>query len=44
MLIAYVLLNYDVEPLAVRTPNKWFGQMVVPPLKKTIRVKRKLAT
>lgn len=41
MIIAYLLMNYDVKPLAKRPANKWIGSAVVPPDKETIWVKRK---
>ncbi|KAL9099371.1 MAG: hypothetical protein Q9163_005119 [Psora crenata] len=41
MMLSYLLLNYDVEPLASRPPNLWFGTSSVPPTKATIRVRRK---
>jgi hypothetical protein len=42
MIIAYLLLNYDVQPLAQRPPNRWIGSAVVPPDKETIWIKRKI--
>ena len=44
MFLAYMLMNYDVEPLAERPPNKWMGAVVLPPMKATLRVKRKAGT
>jgi len=41
MLISHLVQNYDIEPLPSRPKNKWFGQNVIPPMKQTIRVKRK---
>ncbi|CRG92424.1 5-beta-cholestane-3-alpha,7-alpha-diol 12-alpha-hydroxylase [Talaromyces islandicus] len=41
MIIAYLLLNYDVKHLAQRPPNRWIGSAVVPPDKETIWIKRK---
>lgn len=41
MIIAYLVLNYDVKPLAKRPANKWIGSAVVPPDKETVWVKRK---
>jgi len=41
MMLAYMVMNYDIEPLAARPPNSWFGQMCIPPTKATIRVRRK---
>ncbi|PKY04920.1 putative P450 monooxygenase [Aspergillus campestris IBT 28561] len=41
MLLAFMLLNYEVEPLSQRPQNKWIGGNVVPPSELSIRVKRK---
>ncbi|KAK5119965.1 hypothetical protein LTR85_007041 [Meristemomyces frigidus] len=41
MLLSYLVLNYDVEPLAERPPNTWFGPNVIPPMKRTMRVRRR---
>lgn len=41
MLLAYMVMNYEIEPLATRPPNKWFGQNNLPPMKATIRVRRR---
>ncbi|KAK5127729.1 hypothetical protein LTR08_004229 [Meristemomyces frigidus] len=41
MLLAYLVMNYDVESLPERPPNTWFGPMVIPPMKQTIRVRRR---
>jgi len=41
MLLAYMVMNYEIEPLATRPPNKWFGQNLLPPMKATIRVRRR---
>ena len=44
MLLAYMVMNYEIEPLATRPPNKWFGQNNLPPMKATIRVRRREGT
>lgn len=41
LLIAYMVLNYDIKPLAVRPPNTWFADTVLPPMTTTIQVRRK---
>ena len=41
MLLAYMYNNYDIEPVAVRPPSTWFGAAVLPPVKATIRVRRR---
>ena len=44
MLLAYMVMNYEVEPLVTRPPNKWFGQNNLPPMKATIKVRRREGT
>lgn len=44
MLLAYMLINYEVQYLPERPPNKWFGQNVVPDMKATIKVRRRVDT
>ena len=44
MMLAYVLLNYDVEHLETRPKNTWFNTASVPDSKGSIRVKRKVGT
>ena len=41
MMLAFILMNYDVEPFEKRPENKVFGSVVVPPMKSTIRVRRR---
>jgi cytochrome P450 len=43
MLLAYATMFYEIEPLEARPPNTWFGQHVIPPMKATIRVRRRKA-
>ncbi len=44
MLLAYMVLNYEVKPLASRPPNKWFGGVNLPPMKASIKVRRRKGT
>ncbi|KAF2755100.1 cytochrome P450 [Pseudovirgaria hyperparasitica] len=44
MMFAYMVMNYDIEPLPQRPDNVWIGYNVLPPMKATIRVKRKTDT
>lgn len=44
LILAYMVLNYDVEPLVSRPPHKWFGQSSIPPMKATIKLRRKAGT
>lgn len=41
LLLAYIVLNYEVEPLAERPDGLWIGENVLPPTKATIRVRRR---
>jgi len=44
MCLFYLLTHYDVEPIAQRPPNMWIGNSIVPPMKGTIRMRRKTGT
>ncbi|KAF4344589.1 ent-kaurene oxidase [Fusarium beomiforme] len=41
MLLAYVLLNYDIEHLAERPRNTWIAQNRIPPTKATLSVRKR---
>jgi cytochrome P450 len=41
LLIAYMVLNYDVKPLPVRPRNTWLGETVLPPMKATVQIRRR---
>ena len=41
MMLAYMVLNYEIEPLAARPANQWFGQSTVPSTNASIRVRRR---
>ncbi|TDZ16937.1 Cytochrome P450 monooxygenase gloP [Colletotrichum orbiculare MAFF 240422] len=41
MVVANLLLNYDLKPLAERPKPKWIGVTVVPPVEAQIQVKRR---
>ncbi|KIV98586.1 uncharacterized protein PV09_09620 [Verruconis gallopava] len=41
LLLAYVTMHYDIESLESRPPNTWFGQHIIPPMKATIRIRRR---
>ncbi|KAF9779922.1 hypothetical protein IL306_001092 [Fusarium sp. DS 682] len=40
MLIAYILLNYDIEHLPERPRNTWIAQNRIPPMKATLRIRK----
>ncbi|MCJ1435851.1 hypothetical protein MMC27_005227 [Xylographa pallens] len=42
--LAYIVLNYDVEPIPVREPHLWFVNSIAPPMKATLRIKRRKGT
>ncbi|KAL9631828.1 MAG: hypothetical protein Q9164_005681 [Protoblastenia rupestris] len=44
MMLSYLSINYDIEPLATRPVNQWLGGTSMPPTKATIRVRRKMGT
>lgn len=39
--LAYIVLNYDIEPLSERPRGKWMASTILPPLKATIKVRRR---
>jgi cytochrome P450 len=41
LLLAYASMHYEIEPLGSRPPNNWFGQHIIPPMKATIRIRRR---
>ncbi|POS76226.1 cytochrome P450 [Diaporthe helianthi] len=44
MLVAYLLLNYDLKPLDERPPPSCIGRTMIPPTKSTMELKRKAGT
>jgi cytochrome P450 len=43
LLVGYIVMNYDVEPMAVRPPSMFMGGTVLPPMKAKISVRRRAA-
>ncbi|QIW97801.1 hypothetical protein AMS68_003319 [Peltaster fructicola] len=43
MLLAYIVMNYEVPLLAERPPNQWLGTSVIPPSKAKLKVQRREA-
>jgi cytochrome P450 len=41
LLLAYASMHYEIERLESRPPNTWFGQHIIPPMKATIRIRRR---
>ncbi|KAI0166853.1 cytochrome P450 [Hypoxylon sp. FL1284] len=41
LILAYIVTHYDIEPLARRPDNLWIGMNRIPPMKATIRVRRR---
>ena len=41
LLLAYMVLNYDIEMLAKRPAGTWVGQVSLPDMKATIKVRRR---
>lgn len=44
MLVAYLLLNYELKPLEERPPPSCIGRTMIPPTKATMEIKRKAGT
>jgi hypothetical protein len=44
MMLAYLVNNYDIEPIAQRPKPLWIGQTIIPPLQVKIRVNRRQGT
>jgi hypothetical protein len=40
--LAQMLLNYDIEPLSERPEITWFNNLIPPPLKASLRVRRRV--
>jgi cytochrome P450 len=41
LLLAYMVLNYDIEPLEKRPDGKWIGQVSLPDMKAKIKIRRR---
>ncbi|KAI4867249.1 cytochrome P450 [Hypoxylon rubiginosum] len=41
LMLAYIVMHYDIERLERRPDNFWFGLNRIPPMKATIRVRRR---
>lgn len=44
MVIAYLVLNYDIKPLAERPATKWIGMNIIPAVDTRIEVRRRSGT
>jgi hypothetical protein len=44
LVLAYVVLNYDIKPLASRPTNQWFINTQGPPLDCKITIRRREGT
>jgi cytochrome P450 len=44
LLLAYMILNYDIEMLKERPAGRWVGQVSLPAMKATIKVRRRNVT
>jgi cytochrome P450 len=42
LMLAYMVLNYDFEMIPERPESKWMGATLVPPMKATVRVRRRV--
>ena len=43
-LLAKMVMDYEVEPLRTRPPSPWIGSTVLPPMKATMKIKRREET
>lgn len=43
LLLAYMVMNYEIEPLAQRPEGQWFATTILPPMTATIKVRRRKA-
>jgi cytochrome P450 len=41
LLLAYIVMNYDIKSMETRPPNEFMGGNVLPPMKANIRVRRR---
>jgi len=41
LLVAYIVMNYDVKALTTRPPNSFIAGSIIPPMKATISVRRR---
>lgn len=41
MILAYLVNNYEIKPIAGRPKKQWLGQTIIPPLKVMIQVRRR---
>ncbi|KAI1098335.1 cytochrome P450 [Jackrogersella minutella] len=44
LMLAYLVVNYDFDVQENRPPNLWFGMNRVPPMRATVRVRRRKGT
>jgi hypothetical protein len=44
LVLAYIAMNYEIEPIAQRPANHWFVGSSGPPLETTIRIRRREGT
>jgi hypothetical protein len=41
LVMAYLLLNYDIKLINERPKSQWFGHVIMPPLKAEIEIRRR---
>lgn len=44
MILAYLVQNYEIKPLAERPKTMWMGANIIPPVQAKIEVKRRKGT
>jgi len=41
MILAYLVRNYEIKPIAERPKPLWIGQTIVPPVQATVEIRRR---
>jgi hypothetical protein len=44
MIMAYLLENYEIKPLAEKPKSMWVGSNLIPPVQATIEIRRRKGT
>ena len=44
LMVAYMVLHYDIKPISERPKGLWFGETVIPPLKAKLSMRRRKST
>ena len=44
LMVAYMVLHYDIKPISEKPKGQWFGETVLPPLKAKLSMRRRKST